>query len=523
MPKYPLGLSDFKGIRIDDYVYVDKTGYIKTLIENGKYYFLGRPRRFGKSLFLSTLEYFFNGEKELFEGLEISSFNWDWESYPVIHIDLGPKNYKNEDSIYEHLDDVLEDFESKYNIKAPDNKRNIESRLSRIIKTSYQATGKRVVVLVDEYEKPVVDVIDNQELMAINRDILKGFYSVLKSCDEYLELVFLTGITRFGQMNVFSGLNNITDISLDFRYGAICGITETEMTDTFKEGIEEFAKRNKTDFKGAVSLLKDNYDGYHFNEDCPDIYNPYSLVKALYSQKIGSYWSQSGTPSLLAKILLSKNYNIENIPGIRVSERRISRIDNQFEDPVALLYHTGYLTIKGYDEVEEEFILDYPNREVEHAFLEYLLPSFCNNKELDTESIVNDIKSLIVKGECKAFVEKLKSFTAGIVYDMVPKIEAERHFQYLIYIISRLIISRNIIVNAEDRTSDGRIDLSIETPDYVYLIEFKINSTAFEAINQMERKEYNVKFLNSHCQVFLIGINFNTSKRRIDDYRIVES
>lgn len=520
MPKYPLGLSDFKGIRTDDYVYVDKTRYIKTLIENGKYYFLGRPRRFGKSLFLSTLEYFFRGEKKLFEGLEISSFNWDWETYPVIHIDLGPKNYKKEDSVYEHLDEILEEFESKYHITSPTNRNNIEGRLSRIIKTAHQVSGKRVVVLVDEYEKPVVDVIDNPGLMEINRDILRGFYSVLKSSDEYLELVFLTGITKFGQMNVFSGLNNITDISLDFRYGAICGIIETEMTTTFRDGIEEFARRNKTDFEGAVSLLKDSYDGYHFNEDCPDIYNPYSLVKALYSQKIGSYWSQSGTPSLLAKILLSKNYNIENLPGIRVSERRISRIDNQYEDPVALLYHTGYLTIKGYEEATEEFILDYPNREVEHAFLEYLLPSFCNNQEIDTEAFINEIKAHLMKGECKSFVEALKSFTAGIVYDIVPKIEAERHFQYLIYIISRLIISRQIKVSAEDRTSDGRIDLSIETSDFVYLIEFKINSTALEAVNQIEKKEYALKYLNPERRIFLIGINFDTTKRRIDDYMI---
>lgn len=370
MLKYPLGLSDFKGIRQDGYYYIDKTVYIKTLIENGKFYFLGRPRRFGKSLFLSKIEYFFRGERELFEGLEIASFKWNWEEYPVIHIDLGPKNYRNEDSIYERLDEVLEDYEVKYGVGTPVNRKNIESRFSRLIKKACHISGKQVVVLVDEYEKPVVDLLDNRELMKTNRDILRGFYSVLKSLDQFLKLVFLTGITKFGQMNVFSGLNNITDISLDFRFGAVCGITENEMTKTFFEGIEDFAKRNKTDFSGAVSLLKENYDGYHFNEHCPDIYNPYSLVKALYSMKIGSYWSQSGTPALLAKVLLSKNYNIEKIPGTRVSESRISRIDNQFEDPVALLYHTGYLTIKSYDETTEEFILDYPNREVEHAFLE---------------------------------------------------------------------------------------------------------------------------------------------------------
>lgn len=521
MLKYPLGLSDFKGIRRDGYYYVDKTDYIRKLIENGKYYFLGRPRRFGKSLFISTLEYFFRGEKTLFEGLDIDSFDWNWEPYPVIHIDLGPKNYRSEDAIYERLDEVLEEYESQYEIIVSDNKKNVEGRLSKLIKKASQLTGKQVVVLVDEYEKPVVDVLDNAELMKINRDILRGFYSVLKSSDEFLKLVFLTGITKFGQMNVFSGLNNITDISLDFRFGAICGVTEVEMMDTFTQGIEDFAKRNKTDFDGAVSLLKENYDGYHFNEECPDIYNPYSLVKALYSQKIGSYWSQSGTPALLANILLSKNYNIENLQGIRVSERRISRIDNQFEDPVALLYHTGYLTIKGYDEITEEFILDYPNREVEHAFLEYLLPSFCN-KDVDSESLINEIKTFIIKGECDRFIECLKIFTAGIVYDVIPKAETERHFQYLIYIVSRLIVSRNIKVTAEDRTSGGRIDLSIETPEYVYIIEFKINSTAKDALTQIEKKEYGLKFKNSKLKVFQIGINFDSQERRIDDYEIKE-
>lgn len=520
MLKYPLGLSDFKGIRKEGYYYVDKTAYIKKLIENGKYYFLGRPRRFGKSLFLSTIEYFFRGEKALFKGLEIESFDWSWEEYPVIHIDLGPKNYRNEDSIYERLDEVLEDYEVKYGVESPLNRKNIESRLSRLLKKANQDSGKRVVVLVDEYEKPVVDLLDNPELMKLNRDILRGFYSVLKSSDEYLKLVFLTGVTKFGQMNVFSGLNNITDISLDFRFGAVCGITEEEMTETFHEGIEEFSKRNKTDFEGALKLLKENYDGYHFNEECPDIYNPYSLVKALYSQKIGSYWSQSGTPALLANILISKNYNIEHISGVKVSERRISRIDNQFEDPIALLFHTGYLTIKGFEESTEEFILDYPNREVEHAFLEYLLPSFCNNNEIDTESLINEIKSLILNGECDSLVATLKTFTAGIEYELIPKVESERHFQYMVYIISRLIVSRNIKVVGEDKTSDGRIDLSIVTPDYVYIIEFKINSSAELALSQIEEKEYYLKYLNGKRKIFLVGINFSAEKRRIDDYKV---
>lgn len=518
--KYPLGLSDFKGIRREGYYYIDKTAYIKTLIENGKFYFLGRPRRFGKSLFLSTIEYFFRGERDLFDGLDIESFDWDWATYPVIHIDLGPKNYRNEDSIYERLDEVLEDYELKYGVEIPSNRKNIESRLSRIIKNAFHLTGKQVVVLVDEYEKPVVDLLDNPELMKVNRDILRGFYSVLKSLDEFLKLVFLTGVTKFGQMNVFSGLNNITDISLDFRFGAVCGVTENEMIETFSEGIEDFAKRNKTDFNGAIQLLKENYDGYHFNEECPDIYNPYSLVKALYSQKIGSYWSQSGTPALLAKVLLTKNYNIEKIPGTKVSERRISRIDNQFEDPVALLYHTGYLTIKNYDEVTEEFILDYPNREVEHAFLEYLLPSFSSNKDIDSEALINQLKTYILKGECNAFVETLKTITAGIEYDLIPKVDSERHFQYMVYIISRLLVSRNIRVNAEDRTSDGRIDMSITAPDFVYIIEFKINSSAENALFQILEKEYHLKFQDDKSKIFLIGINFNTEKRRIDDTKI---
>ncbi|MCH5216950.1 MAG: ATP-binding protein [Muribaculaceae bacterium] len=520
MLKYPLGLSDFKGIRQDRYYYIDKTAYIKTLIENGKFYFLGRPRRFGKSLFLSTMEYFFRGERALFEGLNITSYDWNWEEYPVIHIDLGPKNYRSEESIYERLDEVLEDYEVKYGVELSGNRKNIESRLSRLIKKAYHVSGRQVVVLVDEYEKPVVDLLDNPELMKINRDILRGFYSVLKSSDEFLKLVFLTGVTKFGQMSVFSGLNNITDISFDFRFGAVCGITEKELTETFYEGIEDFAKRNKTDFNGAVLLLKENYDGYHFNEDCPDIYNPYSLVKALYSQKIGSYWSQSGTPALLANALLSKKYNIERIPGTRVSERRISRIDNQYEDPIALLYHTGYLTIKSYDETTEEYILDYPNREVEHAFLEYLLPSFSSNKDLDSESLINELKSYLLMGDCNAFVETLKAITAGIEYDLIPKVESERHFQYMIYIISRLLVSRNINVIAEDRTSDGRIDMSIVTPDFTYIIEFKINSSAEKALIQINEKEYYLKYQNNKRKIFLIGMNFNTEKRRVDDTKI---
>lgn len=373
MVRYPIGKQDFKSLREGEYAYVDKTHYITKLLEGSTYYFLGRPRRFGKSLFLSTLEYFFLGERELFKDLAIDSYQWSWEEYPVIRIDLNGADYaETPGALSEKLSQQLDLVEEKYGIE--NKSRNLIDRFYQLIRRLSESRTKKVVVLVDEYEKPVIDAIGKSEVQNKNKEFLRGFYGVLKSLDKYLKLVFLTGVTKFGQMSVFSGLNNIDDISMDDAFGAVCGITETELRQTFRDGIIAFAERNDTTEEGALAQLKENYDGYHFSERCPDLYNPYSLIKALSKNKIGSYWSLSGTPSLLAKMLLEEKYDLGNLNGIRATERRLMGIGNQFEDAISLLYHTGYLTIKHYDRELEEYVLGFPNKEVEQAFFEYLLP-----------------------------------------------------------------------------------------------------------------------------------------------------
>lgn len=369
MTRYPIGQQDFKDIREGGFAYVDKTGFIPKLLDGSKFYFLARPRRFGKSLFLSTLEYFFNGDKNLFKGLDVEKYQWEWDSYPVIHIDLGGANYDKKEFLVDILDRILSGYENTYQI-IPENKNNPSDRFARLIRTAFEKTKHQVVVLIDEYEKPVIDTLGNDEVNDFNRDTLRGFYSVLKSSDKFMKLAFLTGVTKFGQMSVFSGLNNIRDISFRIPYGDICGITAKELECNFDEGIRQLAENEQTDRIGAIRLLKDNYDGYHFNENCEDIYNPYSLINALADSAIDPYWAASGTPKFLAEKLLNDNYNLEELEGIKVGRDRLMNVSNQNDDIIVLLFQTGYLTIKDYDKELREFTLGYPNREVEKAFFD---------------------------------------------------------------------------------------------------------------------------------------------------------
>lgn len=526
MARYPIGHQDFAGIRRDGYTYVDKTTYIGKMIEGAKYYFLARPRRFGKSLFVSTLEYFFKGRRDLFKGLAIDSYpwkygEWDWAEYPVIRIDLAPANYTVPGGVEQRIDAVLGRYERQYGVSST-KEDPVDKRFENLIISICEQARRQVVVLVDEYEKPVIDVLDKSELMEENRECLRAFYSVLKASDQYLKFVFLTGVTKFGQMSVFSGLNNLRDISLDREYGAICGITTDELLFNFKEGIEAIALEEETDFEGAVEVLKYNYDGYHFCINCPDIYNPFSLINAFASAFIGAYWSYTGTPTLLANLLRNRNYNIPSLNGVKANQEQLFGLNNQFDDPVALFYQTGYLTIKGYDKESRKYIMGYPNYEVEKSFFDFLLPSFSGRNIMDTESFMDQLKTAVKEGYPEQAMSVLEEFTAGLSYDTVPAPEVERHFQNIIYITSRLLISRNVSVHVEQKTSAGRIDMLIETPDYVYVMEFKRDSSPEEAIRQIEEKGYALSFRSNSRKVYLIGVNFSTAHKRIDAWKIQE-
>lgn len=519
MARYPIGLQDFKEIIEGGYVYVDKTAFIQYLLEGSKYYFLGRPRRFGKSLFLSTLEYFFKGERHLFKGRDIEAYDWKWCQYPVIRIDLSPKNYSSKTALLERLDSILSRYEAQFEVSTCYDK-SIEGRFETLIEHAAKIAGKQVVILVDEYEKPVVDLLGKEEEMENNREILRGFYSVLKSSDKYLKLVFLTGVTKFGQMSIFSGLNNINDISLDDEFGCICGITEKELKENFKDGLKEMATANVTEEGDILQLLKSNYDGYHFSRNCPDLYNPYSLILALSKKKISSYWAATGTPTVLAKMLVDKNYNLENTTDLGATENQLLGDNNRFEDPVALMYQTGYLTIKSYDAGLEEYRLGFPNYEVAQAFRGYILPYYTKISRSETDSTISNFKRAINRGEPEKAMQELEAFSASISYDLIPSAQTERHFQMLLDMIVKLIVSSTVKVTPEFKTSDGRIDLLIETPEYVYIIEIKKDKNAEVAMMQIENKKYWLPFANNLRTVFLIGINFSTKKRRIDGYCI---
>lgn len=519
MVKYPLGIYNFKDIVSENYLYVDKTAFIRTLVEGGKYYFLGRPRRFGKSLFLSMLEYFFRGKRHLFEGLEIAKtdWNWDWVEYPVIRIDFTPMNYAAEGSLEERISTILSGYEKEYDVTS-ESPLSVAGRLERLILAAHQKSGRKVVVLVDEYEKPVTDLIGDDKGMERHRQILRGFYSVLKASDPWLKFVFLTGVTKFGQMSVFSGLNNIDDISMDKRYASICGITREEMINRLRVGIESFANDIGKDFDSVVNLLKINYDGYHFTKYSPDIYNPFSLVKALDRKEIGSYWSSTGTPGLLVDLLRKKQYNFLSLDGVTADENRLMGINDSFDDPVALFYQTGYLTIKDYHPELNIYTLGYPNKEVETAFLRYILPLY--TRHASSGSFMDSFSLALYNGEAAKAMELLEDFTAGISYDVVPLAESEKHFQYLMYIISKLVLSNAENVRVEEKTSDGRIDLLIETPRYVYVIEVKRNSTPDKALAQILERNYALQYRHDQRKIFLIGVNFSTDKRRIDGFVI---
>lgn len=521
MIKYPLGKQDFKSLREEGYVYVDKTAFIPKLLESGSYFFLARPRRFGKSLFLSTLEYFFQGNRELFKGLFIDKIDWNWLQYPVIHLDLNGADYTNHGALEERLTSSLSFHEKKYGIKNQ-TELGLQERFRALISGVFEKTGLQVVVLVDEYEKPLLDTLEIHELFEKNKETLRGFYGVLKSMDYSLKLVFMTGVTKFGQMNVFSGFNNIRDISMNKEFGAICGITQTELQQNFQPGIKSLAEEKNLDYASALHLLKTHYDGYHFNNNCPDIYNPYSLLNALADKKISSYWSHTGTPSLLVNLLLKKNYDLEELDGIEASERRLMGINNQFDDPVALFYQTGYLTIKDYDETLEEFILGYPNLEVQQAFFEFVLPYYFKERNNDTDSVISQLRKAIIKGEAERFIKFLESFSASISYEMTPAAEVERHFQSMIYIVVKLLSSPNLRIIPEYKTSEGRIDLLIETPKFIYILEIKRDSSPEVALQQIYNKSYSLQFNIDSREIFLIGVNFSTEKKRLEGYNIVK-
>ncbi len=514
--RYPIGIQSFPKLREGNFIYVDKTRQVYELAESGQYIFLSRPRRFGKSLLLSTLQAYFEGKRELFEGLDIMELEKHWMSYPVLMLSLASFSATTENSLDSILSFHFDDWEKKYGVT------NIYTdssmRLRNIVKSAYEATGKKVVVLIDEYDAPLVTCLGDEEKYEILRDRLKSIYSCLKDMDGYIQFGMLTGVTRFSKMTVFSGLNNLKDISLDPRFDDICGITEAELESYFSEGIKDFAEALDTDYDGALSELKKNYDGYHFTESLTDIYNPFSLMQALDFRRIGLYWFVSGTPAFLVRQIKDSGSFLPEFFNETVAERVLSETDIYKSSPISLLFQTGYLTIKGYDRRRNRYTLGVPNVEVKTGLFEELSASLMFTDHNEVSRKVWDMRDEFGIGNPDKALKILKSFLAGIPYELTAD-KPEIYFENNLYLIFNLI---GIDAHAEWHTSDGRIDMVLIMDDYIYVIELKLDRTADDALRQIEKKDYALPFQNAERQIIKIGINFSSRTRNIDSWIISE-
>ena len=511
---YPIGKQNFEKLRNEGCVYVDKTAILYKLVKEGSAYFLSRPRRFGKSLTLSTLEAYFTGKKELFKGLAIEQLEKEWFTYPVMHLDLNAKKFDKVKDLYDILNAYLREWEDIYGSKESNNT-SLSQRFRAVIRAAKQKTGRGVVVLIDEYDKPILQAIGNEPLQQEFRNTLKAFYGVLKSADADLKFALLTGVTKFGKVSVFSDLNNLMDISMSPRFHDICGITNEELRTIFDGEIEQLAQNNEQTKEEAYATLKRNYDGYHFTHSTNGIYNPFSILWTLNEKRYGSYWFNTGTPTYLVELIKKANFNIEELSNYVASEDQLNSIHVDDIDPIPVLYQSGYLTVASYDKEFNLFTLNYPNEEVKAGFINFLLPFYSKVKEKQAQAIISQFVTSIRKGNAQEFMQQLQSLMAGTPYELVK--ETENHYQNVMYIITKLM---GLYVQAEYRTINGRIDLLIGTKEYLYIIELKFNGTAQQAMEQINNKEYSLPFEQQGRKIIKIGANVSKETRNIENWII---
>ena len=513
---YPIGIQNFESLRKGGFTYVDKTDLIYQLASTGRYYFLGRPRRFGKSLLLSTMEAYFQGKKELFQGLALENLEKDWTQYPVLHLDLGGKTYDKPEDLEIILDIHLRQWEKDCDMTAP--YPEPDARFRMIIDTAYEKTGKPVVILIDEYDKPIVDNLENNELKEAFRRRLSGFYSVMKAQDGKIRLGFLTGITKMGQLNIFSGLNNLQDISMDPRYVDLCGISENDLHRYFDASVQELAVANRLSKDDCYAKLAQLYDGYHFSENSIGIYNPFSLLNTLSSKRFMEYWYGTGTPTFLTVALKQTGYDIGALIDneVEATPSKLTEVDSYKADPVPLLYQAGYLTIKDYDPVFDICRLGFPNQEVKNGFLRMQLHYYVADQSIDSNVLIARLYRALTAGNPEEMMKLLDGLFANQNYQIQG--DAEKNVQYAMSIIFDLLSQH---VHTERQTSNGRIDLLLENKDYIYIIELKIDATADEALKQIEEVGYARPFTADPRKLFKIGVSFSTKTRRIEEWKII--
>ena len=527
MMKYPIGIQSFDRIINDGYVYVDKTDLIYSLVKEGSIYFLSRPRRFGKSLLVSTLEHYFLGHKELFNGLKIDALEREWLEYPVFHVDFNSSNFLEAGALERKLEGYVETWERIYGRDTAWT--DLGDRFASVLRRAHERTGRRCVVLVDEYDKPILDALNtdfeqsggNERLEMRNRNMLRGFYSVFKTADADLQFVLLTGVTKFSQVSVFSGFNQPADISMVADFDTLCGITQEELEYYFAEPMAALAQRYRVTVPEMRQSLKQRYDGYHFSTRLVDVYNPFSLLNVFRYKEMSDYWFSTGTPTYLIHLLNHTQEGLDEMTGRYYTREEFVDYKADVERPLPMIYQSGYLTIKDYNMRRDTFLLDFPNDEVKRGFLTAIVSDYLNPKSGLSNS-VQDMTDALDAGDPETFRKSMTAFLASIPYSMRRKSderERERYFQYTFYLIFRMMSLYTVCVEREQ--SQGRVDCVVETPDYVYVFEFKLDGTAAEALRQIEERGYARPYEADKRKLYRIGVSFSSETGTIDEWEVI--
>ena len=515
--RYPLGIQTFSEIVKGNYFYADKTAIVYQLAHYAKFHFLSRPRRFGKSLFVSTLQAYFEGKKELFKGLAIEQMEKEWTAYPVIHLDLSCGKYYSLENTKIILNNILKVEEQKYGIEVPKSEREgFGARFRNILLAATAQTGKQVVVLIDEYDAPMHDSVSDEELQKTIRNIMRDFFSPLKQQEGNIRFVFITGISKFSQLSIFSELNNLKILTLKDEYSSCCGITKSELTQYFREGIEEMAEHNGLTYEETLGQLKQHYDGYHFSINSEDIFNPYSIINALDDKEFNSYWFTSGTPTFLIELMQQKNLDMLNLDDLWIQASRFDTPTERLTDPIPVLFQSGYLTIKEYEKKGKLYHLCFPNQEVRQGFSESLVRYYSAQDMNRYDAIVYAYsKNVLINDDMGAFMPHLKAFYDKFPYTIINN--NERHYQAVIFTIFTMLGED---VKVEHTTSDGRIGLVLKTDKSIFIFELKYEKSADAAMAQISGKDYAKAFADNGRKVVKVAVNFSEDQRSIEDWVI---
>ncbi len=511
--KMPIGIQSFEKLRRENYVYIDKTEIMYRLVSTSNPYFLSRPRRFGKSLMLSTMEAYFLGKRDLFKGLAIERLETEWNTHAVLHLDLNAEKYDSPERLHDMLERQLRGWEKTYETGGEGITHS--GRFMEVIKKAYEKTGRGVVILIDEYDKPLLNSFHDEALQKAFRETLTAFYTVLKSADQWLRFVFITGVTKFAQMGIFSNLNQLKDISLDPRYAALCGLTGDEIRADFVPELKLLAKENNLDDEACMERLTRMYDGYHFNyRNMVGIYNPFSILNVLDSTMFENYWFASGTPTFLAEMLKKTDFDLRELDGIEVSAASLSDDRANINNPVPMIYQSGYLTIKKYDERFQIYTLGFPNDEVKYGFLNFVTPFYTPVAESETSFYIGKFIHELESGDVDAFLTRLRAFFAGISYELNNR--TERHYQTIFYLVFKLM---GQFSETEVRSAKGRADAVVKTADYIYVFEFKLDGSADQALAQINDRGYLIPYTVDGRKLVKIGVNFDPAQRNIGDWK----